>query len=95
MLGTLEKSFECFSRMAWYGYLIVLVGMVFFYGGGTRVLKKMQAKRIKKAENVKQAVGAFQSGIETPNGPHVTAPVHLMAEEVMRELEKEKQKRED
>jgi len=91
MLGTIEKSFESFSRMAWYGYGIVGFGMVFFYGGGSRMLKKAQAKRVKRAEITKQAAEAFQSGAsgtQTPNGPHVVAPVHVMAEEVMKELEK-------
>jgi lysophospholipid acyltransferase len=88
MLGTIEKSFGSFSRLAWYGYWIVGFGMVFFYGGGSRVLKKAQAKRVKRAEITKQVAEAFASGAQTPNGPHVVAPVHLMAEEVMKELEK-------
>lgn len=90
MLGTLGRSFESFSRLAWYGYVIVLVGLVFFYGGGTRTLKKMQATRIRKAEDTKKAVEESRAGSESPGGSHVMAPVHFMAEEVMRELEKQK-----
>lgn len=46
MLLTIEDSLDCFSRVAWYGYTIVGGSMFFFYAGGTRMLKKAQAKRV-------------------------------------------------
>ena len=55
MLSTIEKSFESFSRIAWYGYILVFAGLVFFYAGGSMVLKSMQASRVKKAESRQNA----------------------------------------
>lgn len=47
MLLTIEDSLKCFSRVAWYGYIVVGGSLFFFYAGGTRSLKKAQAKRVK------------------------------------------------
>jgi lysophospholipid acyltransferase len=46
MLLTVEDSLKCFSRLGWYGYTIVGGSLFFFYAGGSRSLKKAQAKRI-------------------------------------------------
>jgi len=51
MLLTVEDSLECFSRVAWYGYTIVGGSLFFFYAGGTRALKKAQAKRVKNYQD--------------------------------------------
>lgn len=47
MLLTVEDSLKCFSRVAWYGYTIIGGSLFFFYAGGTRALKKAQARRVK------------------------------------------------
>lgn len=47
MLLTVEDSLKCFSRVAWYGYIIIGGSFFFFYAGGSRALKKAQAKRVK------------------------------------------------
>ena len=51
MLLTVEDSLECFSRVAWYGYVIVGGALFFFYAGGSRALKKAQAKRVKNYQD--------------------------------------------
>lgn len=51
MLLTVEDSLECLSRVAWYGYTIVGGSLFFFYAGGSRALKKAQAKRVKDHED--------------------------------------------
>jgi lysophospholipid acyltransferase len=51
MLLTIEDTLECFSRVAWYGYIIVGGSLFFFYAGGTRALKKAQAKRVKNYQD--------------------------------------------
>jgi len=89
MLSSVGNSLEAWSRMGWYGFVIVFGGLFFFYAGGSRVLKKMQARRV-KAENIKKASSNLDSGAGTPDDSHVVAPVDLMAEEVVRELEKVK-----
>ena len=51
MLLTVEDSLKCFSRVEWYGYSIIGGSLFFFYGGGSRALKKAQAKRIKNYQD--------------------------------------------
>ena len=52
MLLTIEDTLECFSRVEWYGYTIVGGSLFFFYAGGTRALKKAQAKRVKNYQDM-------------------------------------------
>ncbi|KAF9649614.1 MBOAT-domain-containing protein [Thelephora ganbajun] len=51
MLLTVENTLKCFSRVAWYGYIIVGGSLFFFYAGGTRALKRAQAKRVKNYQD--------------------------------------------
>jgi lysophospholipid acyltransferase len=57
MLGTVESSSEFYRRVAWHGHILLVAGLLFFYGGGSRVLKKMQARRIKNFEGKRQTNG--------------------------------------
>jgi lysophospholipid acyltransferase len=88
-LCSLDKSFEASSRLAWYGYIIVFLGLVFFYGGGRRTLKKIQAKRVNEMETrIKVQVAELQkSGANSPSGGYVVAPIDIVAKEVTKELE--------
>ena len=96
MLLTVEDSLECFSRVAWYGYYIVGGSLFFFYAGGTRSLKKAQAKRVRdcqeklteEKEREESVNGtAYESeggsGVATPSSSdetHVIPPFDLVAE---------------
>ena len=51
MLLTVEDSLKCFSRVSWYGYTIVGGSLFFFYAGGSRALKKAQAKRVRNYQD--------------------------------------------
>ena len=98
MLLTVEDSLECFSRVGWYGYFIVGGSLFFFYAGGTRSLKKAQAKRVvdyqeKLAEEKEREESvngtAYESeggsGVATPSSSdetHVIPPFDLMADEL-------------
>lgn len=98
MLLTVEDSLECFSRVAWYGYFIVGGSLFFFYAGGSRSLKKAQAKRVvnyqatlaEEKEREESVNGTAYdsdggSGIVTPSSSdetHVVPPLDLMAEEL-------------
>ncbi|KAG5731995.1 Lysophospholipid acyltransferase [Termitomyces sp. T112] len=42
MLLTAKDSFTAWSRLGWYGHIIVFGGLVFFYAGGTSYFKKLQ-----------------------------------------------------
>jgi len=69
MLLTVEDSLECFSRVGWYGYIIVGGSLFFFYGGGSRALKKAQAKRVKNyQEKVAEEKEREKEGEESVNG---------------------------
>lgn len=104
MLLTVEDSFKCFSRVAWYGYLLVGGSLFFFYGGGTRTLKKAQAKRVKNyhdklAEEREREESVDGTAYETEGGSgtatpssgdeiHVIPPIRLIAEELEKHHEK-------
>lgn len=51
MLLTVEDTLKCFSRVEWYGYTIIGGSLFFFYAGGSRALKKAQAKRVKNYQD--------------------------------------------
>ena len=107
MLLTVEDSLKCFSRVAWYGYTIVGGSLFFFYAGGTRSLKKAQAKRVKnyhdklaekeKEREREESVNgtAYEteggSGIATPSSSDETHVV-LPFNLVAEELEKHHEK---
>lgn len=63
MLGTFAASIASWVRLGFYGHIIVLGGLAFFYLGGSRFLKGLQAKKA-KAANAKAA--AYESGTSTP-----------------------------
>jgi lysophospholipid acyltransferase len=65
MLLTIEDSLECFSRVAWYGYIIVGGSLFFFYAGGTRALKKAQVKRV---QNYQERLAEERERDESVNG---------------------------
>ncbi|KAG6861485.1 hypothetical protein C0995_015912 [Termitomyces sp. Mi166 len=44
MILTATDSFLVWSRLGWYGHIIVFGGLVFFYAGGTSYFKKLQIK---------------------------------------------------
>lgn len=68
MLLTVEDSLKCFSRVAWYGYTIVGGSLFFFYAGGTRALKKAQAKRVKNYQDKVAAEKEMEREEESVNG---------------------------
>ena len=104
VLLTVEDSFKCYSRVAWYGYLFIGGSLFFFYAGGTRTLKKAQAKRVKnyhdklaeereKEESVDGTAYEIEggSGTATPSSGdeiHVIPPIRLIAEELEKHHEK-------
>jgi lysophospholipid acyltransferase len=100
MLLTVESSMKCFSRVSWYGYLIVGGSLFFFYGGGTRALKKAQERRVK---NYQEKVAEEKEGDESVNGTlygteggsgtatpsssdetHIVPPISLVAQELQK-----------
>jgi lysophospholipid acyltransferase len=42
----MSEGIEAWRRLRWYGLWMMFGSMVFFYGGGTTLLKGIQAKRI-------------------------------------------------
>ncbi|KZT12889.1 MBOAT-domain-containing protein [Laetiporus sulphureus 93-53] len=49
MLLTVRDSLLAWSRLAWYGHIMVFGALAFFYGGGGKLLKKLQASRVAAA----------------------------------------------
>lgn len=108
MLLNVEDSLICLSRVAWYGYFIVGGSLFFFYAGGSRALKKAQAKRVKDYQDrvaVEKEIEREReesvngTAYETESGSGIATPssseeTHVMppAEQVAQELEKHHEK---
>ena len=84
MLLTVRDSLLAWSRLAWYGHWAMLAALTFFYTGGIRWLKHLQAARVKKAGGVKQTgSGGSTSGTATPvNGNQTLPPLDDVAKEM-------------
>jgi lysophospholipid acyltransferase len=81
MLLTLHDSFLAWSRLGWYGLWMVFGALAFFFGGGSRWLKSMQARRVMKVPGEAKILAS--SGTLTP-GIQTLPPV----DELMQEMEK-------
>jgi len=45
MLLSVKDSLTCWSRLGWYGHIIIFGALLFFYGGGTKYFKQLQKER--------------------------------------------------
>ncbi|KAG6849944.1 hypothetical protein H0H93_003316 [Arthromyces matolae] len=70
MILSATDSFTVWSRLGWYGLIIVFGGLGFFYAGGTRYFKGLQIKAgiapAKKPAGDKKVVANGDSGTSTP-----------------------------
>lgn len=67
MLLSFHDSILGWSRLGWYGHILIGGSLAFFYLGGTKFLRKTQAARAKKA-------GVAVNGKATTNGNGKSAP---------------------
>ncbi|KAF8897151.1 MBOAT, membrane-bound O-acyltransferase family-domain-containing protein [Infundibulicybe gibba] len=63
MLLTVESSFAAWKQLGYYGHIIVGGGLIFFYAGGTKYFRRLQAKR------------GLAASKGTPNGSGANTPV--------------------
>ncbi|KAJ3485015.1 hypothetical protein NLI96_g5245 [Meripilus lineatus] len=67
ILSTISDSMIAWRRLGWYGNWMIGVAIVFFYGGGTKFLRRLQADRVKKAGvEVSKKDDGKTSGTATP-----------------------------
>lgn len=59
MLLTASSSFTTWSRLGYYGHVIIGGALVFFYAGGTKYFKRLQAER---------GIVVPARGVATPSG---------------------------
>ncbi|KAF8351002.1 MBOAT, membrane-bound O-acyltransferase family-domain-containing protein [Amanita rubescens] len=45
MLLSVKDSLTCWSRLGWYGHIIIFGALLFFYGGGTVYFKQLQKEK--------------------------------------------------
>ncbi|EKM59433.1 uncharacterized protein PHACADRAFT_249920 [Phanerochaete carnosa HHB-10118-sp] len=84
MLLTWHDSLLGWSRLAWYGHGIIFGAMAFFYGGGIKMLKGIQAGRVKKsgmAQELKEVPSGLSTGTATPS-IQTLPPLDAVAKEV-------------
>ena len=68
ILLTASDSLLTWSRLGWYGHIVVMGGLVFFYAGGTKFFMSLQkAKGILPPGKVAAAAAvSVQNGVSTP-----------------------------
>lgn len=68
MLLTVRDSLLGWSRLGWYGHIMVGSALLFFYGGGIKILKGVQKARLRQAgvKIVEAPVAVPTAGIATP-----------------------------
>jgi lysophospholipid acyltransferase len=66
MLLTASSSLTTWSRLGYYGHVIIGGGLVFFYAGGTKFFKRLQAERGIVAPARGAATPGGGSGANTP-----------------------------
>lgn len=91
MLLTWADSRAGWAALGWYGNYVVFGALAFFYLGGTRVLRHVQAARAKRAGvrtekmadgSVKTTVNGSISGAATPARAQTLPPLDDVAQEV-------------
>ncbi|KAF8075974.1 endoplasmic reticulum protein [Lyophyllum atratum] len=78
MLLSAENSIMAWSRLGWYGHIIIFGGLAFFYLGGTRYLKQLQADA-GIAPAARKPAGT--DGKESSNGSAATSGASTPADE--------------
>ncbi|OCH95961.1 MBOAT-domain-containing protein [Obba rivulosa] len=81
ILLTVSDSLHGWRNLNWYGQWMIGIALAFFYGGGTKVLKKFQAKRAKEA-------GVGEKVRVREQGAGQGAPVLPPLDDAAKELEK-------
>ncbi|KAI0347445.1 MBOAT-domain-containing protein [Trametopsis cervina] len=82
MLLTWKDSILCWSRLGWYGHIMVIGPLAFFYLGGTKVIRKIQSARAKKAGVTLSKKAVNGSAPTTPGVVPVLPPLDSVAKEV-------------
>ena len=70
MLLTVKDSVTAWSHLAWYGNIIIFAAFAFFYGGGTKYLRRLQ----KEKGLLPGKANGHASGSSTPM-PALAAPL--------------------
>ncbi|KAI0080680.1 MBOAT-domain-containing protein [Panus rudis PR-1116 ss-1] len=92
MLSTIENCLITWSRLWWYGHFLLGGALVFFYCGGIRMLRRIQAQRVKQAGGIPKAavdgqIAGTGSGSATPSMSKMAAPLDDLARELESRVE--------
>lgn len=82
MLLTMRDSILAWSRLGWYGHVIVGSALVFFYCGGTKLLRRMQAARVKRVGAVVREKTSVDSSADESRMSLMLPPVDEAAREI-------------
>ncbi|EJD53647.1 endoplasmic reticulum protein [Auricularia subglabra TFB-10046 SS5] len=84
------QSVYVWSLVGYYGHAIVVLGLLFFYGGGTRTLKRIHTKRAKRLEEQRDSSSGDETGNELKPSTSSTAlqipPIDLAAREAEKHI---------
>ena len=66
ILLSTHETLLTWSRLGWYGHIVVMGGLVFFYGGGTKFFRNLQKAKGILPPTTKVAATAVDNGVSTP-----------------------------
>ena len=68
ILLSARDSLLTWSRLGWYGHVVVMGGLVFFYAGGTKFFRNLQKAKgiLPPTTKVVAVAAAVQNGVSTP-----------------------------
>lgn len=84
ILLTWRDSILAWNRLGWYGHWMIFGSLAFFYAGGLKMLKRIQAQRVKKAgvsQELKEIPSGLSTGTTTP-GVQTLPPLDDVARQV-------------
>jgi lysophospholipid acyltransferase len=82
MLLSWHNSILGWSRLGWYGHIIIFGSLSFFYLGGTKILRRRQGARVRKAGGVANGKAVNGSAPTTPGVVPVLPPLDSVAKEM-------------
>lgn len=82
MVLDVRSSVSAWGNLWWYGHVLVGGALVFFYGGGVRALRRVQAKRVGRAREKQQEEEDAGDLSDAPGAPVLPPPLEDAAKEI-------------
>ena len=74
MLGNLHDSLVSWSLVGWYGHILIISALIFFYAGGAKMLKGLHGPSGEKANEKKAHANGQTNGNGKVGGENLQLP---------------------